>query len=83
MSDPKANRMVSPERRSDDVGDTALRPQSLNDFVGQAQTQFQIAVVDRAQLDRQRAVANIGFGAGKGGHATQHRRIQGAEGAQW
>ena len=30
-------RIVTPERRSDDVGDTALRPQSLSEFVGQAQ----------------------------------------------
>ena len=31
------SRIVTPERRSDDVGDTALRPQLLSEFVGQAQ----------------------------------------------
>ena len=35
MSTPP--RIVSPERRSDDGGDTALRPQVLSEFVGQAQ----------------------------------------------
>ena len=52
-------------------------------FLGQTQADFEIAMVDRAQLDRQRAVAGVGFGAGKSGHATQHRLSRGAKGAQW
>lgn len=28
-------RIVTPERRADDIGDTSLRPQNLSEFVGQ------------------------------------------------
>ncbi len=31
------SRIVTPERRADDAPDTALRPQLLSEFVGQAQ----------------------------------------------
>ena len=29
-------RLVTPERRADDIGDTSLRPQNLSEFVGQS-----------------------------------------------
>ena len=42
MSDP--SRLVTPERRADDIGDTSLRPQLLADFVGQAQARANLQV---------------------------------------
>src|ERR1700752_3225784 len=38
------SRIVTPERRSDDVGDTALRPQLLSEFVGQAQARANLSI---------------------------------------
>ena len=61
MSDPKANRMVSPERRSDDVGDTALRPQSLSDFVGQAQARKNLSIFIEAARKRGEALDHVLF----------------------
>ncbi len=42
MSTP--TRIVSPERRADDIGDTALRPQLLSEFVGQAQARANLSI---------------------------------------
>ena len=61
MSDPKANRMVSPERRSDDVGDTALRPQSLSDFVGQQQARKNLSIFIEAARTRGEALDHTLF----------------------
>lgn len=61
MSDPKANRMVSPERRSDDVGDTALRPQSLSDFVGQQQARKNLSIFIEAARKRGEALDHVLF----------------------
>ncbi len=61
MSDPKASRMVSPERRSDDVGDTALRPQSLSDFVGQQQARKNLSIFIEAARKRGEALDHVLF----------------------
>ena len=43
-------RLVTPERRSDDVGDTTLRPQRLADFVGQQQARANLQIfIDAAR----------------------------------
>jgi Holliday junction DNA helicase RuvB len=39
------SRIVTPERRADDVGDTALRPQKLSEFVGQAQARANLQLL--------------------------------------
>ena len=44
--------MVTPERRADDVGDTALRPQLLAEFVGQAQARANLSVFITAAQTR-------------------------------
>ena len=61
MSDPKASRMVSPERRSDDVGDTALHPQSLSDFVGQAQARKNLSIFIEAARKSGEALDHVLF----------------------
>jgi len=61
VSDPKASRMVSPERRSDDVGDTALRPQSLSDFVGQQQARKNLSIFIEAARKRGEALDHVLF----------------------
>ncbi|SFO45826.1 Holliday junction DNA helicase subunit RuvB [Bradyrhizobium sp. Ghvi] len=61
MSDPKSSRMVSPERRSDDVGDTALRPQSLSDFVGQQQARKNLSIFIEAARKRGEALDHVLF----------------------
>src|SRR6186713_2867782 len=53
--------MVTPERRSDDVGDTALRPQSLSDFVGQQQARKNLAVFIQAARHRGEALDHALF----------------------
>src|SRR5690349_1292469 len=53
--------MVSPERRSDDVGDTALRPQSLSDFVGQQQARKNLSIFIEAARKRREALDHVLF----------------------
>ncbi|MGY4256803.1 DNA polymerase III delta prime subunit [Bradyrhizobium sp. USDA 4516] len=55
------SRMVSPERRSDDVGDTALRPQSLTEFVGQAQARKNLSIFIEAAKKRGEALDHVLF----------------------
>ena len=55
MSTPPT-RIVTPERRSEDVGDTALRPQVLSEFVGQAQARKNLAVFIEAARKRDEAL---------------------------
>ncbi|HEY5963488.1 MAG TPA: Holliday junction branch migration DNA helicase RuvB, partial [Xanthobacteraceae bacterium] len=50
------SRIVTPERRSDDVGDTALRPQSLSEFVGQAQARKNLSIFIEAARKRGEAL---------------------------
>lgn len=59
MTEP--SRIVSPERRVDDVGDTALRPQSLSDFVGQQQARANLQIFIDAARKRQEALDHVLF----------------------
>src|SRR6201982_4286588 len=54
-------RMVTPERRSDDVGDTAMRPQSLTEFVGQAQARKNLSIFIEAAKKRGEALDHVLF----------------------
>ena len=59
MSTP--SRIVTPERRSDDVGDTALRPQLLSEFVGQAQARKNLSIFIEAARKRGEALDHVLF----------------------
>src|ERR1700743_23674 len=54
-------RIVTPERRSDDVGDTALRPQNLSEFVGQAQARKNLSIFIEAARKRGEALDHVLF----------------------
>ena len=54
-------RIVTPERRSDDVGDTALRPQLLSEFVGQAQARANLQIFIDAARKRNEALDHVLF----------------------
>src|SRR6188768_253043 len=55
------SRIVTPERRSDDVGDTALRPQLLSEFVGQAQARANLSIFIEAAKKRGEALDHVLF----------------------
>jgi Holliday junction DNA helicase RuvB len=55
------SRIVTPERRSDDVGDTALRPQVLSEFVGQAQARANLSIFIEAARKRNEALDHVLF----------------------
>ena len=59
MSDP--SRLVTPERRAVDIGDTSLRPQLLADFVGQAQARANLQVFIDAARKRKEALDHVLF----------------------
>ena len=59
MSTP--SRIVTPERRADDVGDTALRPQLLSEFVGQAQARANLSIFIEAARKRNEALDHVLF----------------------
>ena len=59
MSTP--SRIITPERRSEDVGDTVLRPQLLCDFVGQAQARANLTVFIEAARKRGEALDHVLF----------------------
>ena len=43
-------RLITPERRGDDIGDTTLRPQNLSEFVGQQQARANLQIfIDAAR----------------------------------
>ena len=67
-------RMVSPERRSDDVGDTALRPQLLSEFVGQAQARKNLSIFIEAARKRNEALDHVLFVGPPGLGKTRWRR---------
>src|ERR1700685_3169482 len=54
-------RIVTPERRTDDVGDTALRPQLLSEFVGQAQARANLSIFIEAARKRGEALDHVLF----------------------
>src|SRR6201747_1117299 len=55
------SRIVTPERRADDVGDTALRPQLLSEFVGQAQARKNLSIFIEAARKRGEALDHVLF----------------------
>ena len=59
MSD--TSRLVTSERRADDIGDTTLRPQLLGDFVGQAQARANLQVFIDAARKRKEALDHVLF----------------------
>ena len=56
MSDP--SRLISPEKKGDDY-DTALRPQRLSEFVGQARARENLAVFVEAAQTRREALDHV------------------------
>src|SRR6266568_4590543 len=54
-------RMITPERRADDVGDTALRPQLLAEFVGQQQARANLQIFIDAARKRNEALDHVLF----------------------
>src|SRR3954463_15395744 len=54
-------RIVTAERRSDDVADTVLRPQLLSEFVGQQQARANLAVFIEAARKRKEALDHVLF----------------------
>ena len=59
MSTP--TRIVTPERRNEDTGDTALRPQLLSEFVGQAQARANLSIFIEAARKRGEALDHVLF----------------------
>src|ERR687897_892381 len=55
------SRIVTPERRSDDVGDTMLRPQNLSEFVGQQQARANLKIFIDAAKKRGEALDHVLF----------------------
>ncbi|MBU6457456.1 MAG: AAA family ATPase, partial [Bradyrhizobium sp.] len=55
------SRIVTPERRTDDVGDTAIRPQLLSEFVGQAQARRNLSIFIEAARKRGEALDHVLF----------------------
>jgi holliday junction DNA helicase RuvB len=55
------SRIVTPECRTEDVPDTALRPQLLSEFVGQAQARANLAVFIEAARKRNEALDHVLF----------------------
>src|ERR1700741_4886401 len=58
---PTPPRIVTPERRADDVGDTALRAQSLSEFVGQEAARKNLRVFIEAAKARGEALDHVLF----------------------
>src|SRR5436189_3136027 len=55
------SRIVTPERRTEDGGDTALRPQLLSEFVGQQQARANLSVFIEAAKSRNEALDHVLF----------------------
>ncbi len=55
------SRLVTPERRNEDAGDTALRPQLLSEFVGQAQARKNLSIFIEAARKRGEALDHVLF----------------------
>src|SRR5690349_5634580 len=54
-------RLVSAERREDDVAEASLRPQKLDDFIGQAQARANLRVFIEAARTRREALDHVLF----------------------
>jgi Holliday junction DNA helicase RuvB len=55
------SRILTPERRAEDAPDTALRPQLLSEFVGQAQARANLAIFIAAARKRNEALDHVLF----------------------
>src|SRR6266705_1537837 len=55
------SRIVTPERRNEDTGDTALRPQVLSEFVGQAQARKNLSIFIESARTRGEALDHVLF----------------------
>jgi Holliday junction DNA helicase RuvB len=56
-----APRLITPERREDDTGDTSLRPLQLADFIGQQQARANLSVFIGAAKKRNEALDHVLF----------------------
>ena len=56
-----SRRLVSPERRDDDVADASLRPQRLVEFIGQQQARSNLKVFIEAARGRREALDHVLF----------------------
>ena len=54
-------RLVTPERREDDVAEASLRPQKLSEFVGQQQARANLGVFIEAARKRNEALDHVLF----------------------
>ncbi len=54
-------RLVTPERREDDAAETSLRPQKLDEFIGQAQARANLAVFIEAARKRREPLDHVLF----------------------
>jgi holliday junction DNA helicase RuvB len=54
-------RLVTPERREEDVAETSLRPQHLGEFIGQQQARANLKVFIEAARTRQEALDHVLF----------------------
>jgi holliday junction DNA helicase RuvB len=61
MSSVPGRKLVSAERREEDVGEASLRPQHLADFVGQEQARKNLAVFIAAARGRKEALDHVLF----------------------
>jgi Holliday junction DNA helicase RuvB len=59
MTEPR--RLVTPERREEDVAETSLRPQHLGEFIGQQQARANLRVFIEAARTRQEALDHVLF----------------------
>ena len=58
---PPPRRLVTPERRDDDITEASLRPQTLAEFVGQEQARRNLAVFIEAARSRKEALDHVLF----------------------
>ena len=57
-----ADRIVSPKNKADEVGlDVSLRPQSLNEYIGQDRVKENLAILVEASLARDEALDHVLF----------------------
>jgi len=64
-------------------GALAQRAFLRTQLIGQAQAEFEIAVVDAAQLHGNAPQRSVAFNLGVGGHAADHAHSGGGERGQW
>jgi Holliday junction DNA helicase RuvB len=58
---PPDHRLITPERREDDIGDASLRPQRLSEFVGQEQARKNLSIFIDAARKRGEALDHVLF----------------------